>query len=162
MKEYIATIFLVSIVGSIIISMVSHRDPGLKKHISFVIGLIYAIVFISPVVSLAQNTELFKENMSNMFSELVTNDKIDKTNQIIVDSSVNKICNGIKEAIINEYNFNENDVKVNAQINDKNLQAITINKIEITLLNDATWYDADKIKDYVTNLVGCQVEVLKR
>lgn len=162
MKEYMATIVLVSVIGSIIISMVSHKDAGLKKHISFVVGLVYAIVFISPIVSLAKNSEFFKENISNLFSELVTNDKIDKTNQIIVDTSVNKICDGIKEAIINKYNFNEDDVRVEAKINDKNLQAVTIDKIEITLLNDATWYDAEKIKSYVTDLVGCEVEIFKR
>lgn len=161
MKKYISTIVLVSIIGGIVINMISQRDTGLKKYISFVVGLIYAIVFISPIVSIVQNTDVLRENISNMLSQVIDTDKIDKTNQIIVASSVDKICDGIKKAIINEYNFKEDSVQVSAIIDDKNLQAIVIDKIEITLLNEATWYDGDKVKSYVTDLVGCKVEVHK-
>ena len=162
MKEYVSTIIFTSMVGSISLSMLSNKDNSLKKHVSFVVGLIYAIVFISPIVSLAENANFLKDNVSNIFSEIIDNDKIDKTNQIIVDSSVENICNGIKEAIISKYGFKNEDVTVGVLVNDKNLQAITIEKIEITLYNNATWYDSDTIKSYVSELVGCSVEISKK
>ena len=161
MKAYIITIISVSVIAGIISFLFSTNSSVLKRHINFITGLICAIVFITPIASIAKNSLEIKDSVTSIISGISDNDT-SLSNKIIVQTSVEKICEGIKNTVINKFSFNENDVSVTATINDKNIEAITIDEIIITLSNDAIWYDDEKIKEYVTDITDCNVFIVRK
>jgi predicted phosphodiesterase len=108
------------------------------------------------------NISLIKESVSNFINSIYTEEISDKTNEIIINSTSEKICEKIKSQIIEKFGFEENDVYVSLDLSEENQQNIKINKINIILTHKASWSDTDKVSDYIKNLVGCDVYVTKK
>ena len=161
MKGYIFTIIAVSVISGIISSMLSNSKTGLKKFVNFISGLICAIALLSPIVTIANNMNSFSSSIEGFIDTLNGDDSVSTTNKIIIDTGTENICRGIKNTVISKYGFSENDVNINAKINADNIEAITLEEIEITLKNQATWIDEYNLKDFVENLVGCKVKIKK-
>ena len=161
MKGYIFTIIVVSVISGIISTMLSNNKNSLKKYVNFVAGLICMLALLSPIVSIASNMGAFSGSIENIISSLDFSSSVSTTNQIIVETGKEKIEQGIENAIITKYNFSQEDIDVNVIVNDKNIEAIILEKIKITLKNKASWTDEQQIKNYVESLVGCQVEIKK-
>ena len=161
MKGYIFTIIAVSVISGIISSMISGSKTNIKKYLNFVSGLICAISLLSPIVSIAKNIDSFSNSIEEMINELSNEGTVSEANKIILDAGKEQISEGIKKAIIAKYGFDESDINIAVCLNDKNIEAIILEKIEIYLKNKATWTDELIIKDYVEGLVGCQVEIIK-
>ena len=69
---------------------------------------------------------------------------------------------GIKEAIVNEFNFKADDLKIVIDYNKGNIEAIQIIKGEIYLFNEATWSDESKIQEFIEKLINCDVKIIKK
>ena len=161
MKSYILSILTVSIIGGIVSSFLSHKDSGLRKRVNFIVGLICAIILISPIVRIAKNTVVLKDGIDSIFESLDISSTINNSNQIIIDTSVEKIESGLKATIVNKFKFNEDDVKVNLTTDTSDIEAIKIVKITITLANEASWYNEEKIKSFAEDLTECAIEIIK-
>ena len=79
--------------------------------------------------------------------------------------SIIKRCNRIESKVNNitqeEFKFNEDDVKVNLTTDTSDIEAIKIVKITITLANEASWYNEEKIKSFAEDLTECGIEIIK-
>ena len=161
MNAYISTILVSAVVGGIVSSFLPNRNDGAKRQINLIIGLICAIVLLTPIVKIAKNTAILKEGIDNIVDSLNISSSIDKSNEIIVETSIENVCNGIKASLINKFDFRDEDVSVSATLDTENIEKIIITKITIILKNQATWQDGEKVKDYAQNLVGCTIEIIK-
>ena len=161
MKPYILAIITVSIIGGIISSLLSNNS-SLKKYVNFISGLICAITLLAPIASVVNNASAFTNGIDNFMNKIDVNQNIDERNNIIIDESVDKICEGIKNAIVTSFKLNEAHVSVSLKINSENLDSILLEEVLVTLTESATWYDDNKIKEYVQELVGCKVLVIKK
>lgn len=162
MNSYIYSIIAVSVVGGIISTLTHGNESGIKKNINFIIGLICAIILLSPIISLISSKEAIENKINGFFDSMKYEEMIDKSNNLVVNTSIDKVCAGIKATIIDKYKFDEREVYVNAEINDESISSITISKIIVTLTGRASWSDVDTVKEYLDNLVGCNIEVNRK
>ena len=162
MNKYVGTIILISIIGALISTIISGVESGMKKHMALILGLVYTIVFITPIVSFASNTTVLKDNLTNILENITSNDSIYNKNQLIVKTSVENINNGIKEALVSKFDFKESDVDINIIVDDSNIESILIKKVQIVLSGEASWYSENKIREYLQDLVGCEINIIRR
>lgn len=158
MNTYIITIITISIVGGIVSSLVAKE---LKKHVNFIVGLICAIVLLSPIVSFLNDSIIIKNGIYSLVDSLNLNENLSNRSQYIVNTSIETVSEGIKKEIINRFDFNENDVEVNLNAKQEN-GLTTIDSVTITLQNKASWYEESKVKEYAEELVGCKVIIKKK
>ena len=160
MNEYIYTVVTVTTIGGILISLLPEKSSKIKKQINFIVGLICTLVFISPIIGILSSSQAIKDNISSIVLS-IDNVSSSATNEIIVGTSLDKISQGIKKSVINKFNLNEQDVDVRVFISDKSKEVIYIDYVEIILKNGATWTDDNKIKEYIEDLSGCKVKILR-
>ena len=159
MNGYIIAIITISIVAGIGSSLVSTNDVRLKKHINFLTSLIFLIILIFPIKDAMDKVNDIKENIDSFVSSISSS--VDYSNNLIINTSIDNICSGIEKALIDEFKFKEDDVEIKIEVNSKDVEAVQIEKLKIFLYNEATWCDEYKIKNYIENLVGCEVVIKK-
>ena len=161
MSKYIISVLTVAIIGGIVSTLVASKRQSLKKHINFIIGLISAIVFLSPIIKVINSAALIKNELTSIIEEITDNSEISNANGLIVTTSTERITNNIKEAISKRFGFEASDIYVSAELNKSNIEAIEITSIRITISNEASWSDTEPIKSYVEELIGVKT-VVKR
>ncbi len=158
MREYVSTLLLVSVVGGIVSSLCSSLS-SLKKYINYFIGLVAIICMLSPLTSLLSNIGATKDYIKEYFNSFASEEIIDNSNDIIINSGVDSIKNGIKSTIIQRFSFDESDVIVELDIDKSNIEAIKIKQINIILTGKASWSDVDNVKEYLENIIGGNISV---
>ena len=112
MKGYIYTVLALAIICGIISSIISEANQGTKKYVNFLMGIIMVITIMLPFKNLTYGISNIKDTVNNFFTNLDTQHLIDKSNTVIINSSKENICKGIKNSILSKYGFDENEVKV--------------------------------------------------
>ena len=161
MNTYINTILTVSIVGGIVNSIAPIKS-GIKKYVSYIVALICVLCLISPLSNLILNTNSIKEKINSITSSIILNEKINSANDLIVSTSTEHICNGIKESLISEFNFDDSEIFVDLTLDKANIEAIRIKCVNITLTGKASWSDAKRVREYLEDLIGTEIEVKKK
>lgn len=161
MKAYINTILTVSLVGGIINSLAPTKS-GIKKYVNYIVCIVCILCLISPFTSFLSNTKKFKDTISSFVENIFVIEDINNANSLIINSSKEKVSQGIKQVIIEKYNFDENEVIVDLVLNTEQIDAIKIERVCITLTGKASWSDAKAIKEYLNNLIGAEVEVKRK
>ena len=158
MKSYILAILTISVVGGIVNSLLPERGKTTKVYVNFIIGLISAILMISPIISSVKNISQLENSLEKYI--LGTEENAQDTGSIINESKEN-IKKGIENQIISKFNFKEDDLEVLLDTKESETQMI-INKITVVLCNEATWYDEEKIISFLEETVGFSVEIVKK
>ncbi|MGM9645983.1 MAG: stage III sporulation protein AF [Eubacteriales bacterium] len=162
MDAYVNTLLTVSVICGIINSFLPSSEKSLKKYAGYLMGLVMAVVILSPLSSFVGGIGSVKENIKNFTDNLMIEEKTDNANKIIVNATEKSICDKIKNMLISKYNFEDTDVYVSLETEESNEKIITIKKVVVTLTNKASWSDADRIKSYLENMIGCDVSVSKK
>ena len=160
MNKYVNGILISSIVGGIINSLAPNNK--IKKYLNYVVSIVCVLCLLSPILPLISNISNLKSSISNYLDNILVSEKTELSNSLIINTGSEKICSGIKEAIIDKYNFDEKEVKVALVIDKENINAVKIKEIIVTLSGKASWSDAKKIEDYLTNLIGTNINVKRR
>ena len=116
----------------------------------------------SPIFSVIKSTEGIKDNINSFFDEITNNDKLDGLNEIIVNTSTEAVIKGIKNTIIERFDFDENEVFVEIETDKTSIESIKITKIKVILTGKASWSDVETVKEYLANMVGGDVSVTRR
>ena len=162
MTGYLRSIVILAIISGIIKAFFTDSSSNTKKYINFLIGLIMVAVIISPLRDLRAKLNYAKDYITDFSNGIFANDVIDKSNYIIIKSSKEKICEGIKEAVISKYNFDTRDIYVDIVMDTTEISAIKITGVNIILTNRASWSNVDEVKKYTENLVGVRVNVTRK
>lgn len=161
MNKYSITILTVSVVGGIINSLVDSQSP-LKKYISYLVSLVCVVSLIAPIGGIISNITNLKGNINEYFDKILVSEKIDAGNELIINSSKEKICEGIKNTLTNKYNFDEKEVIVSLDIDKTDLQAIKIEQINVILTGKASWHDVKNVQEYLEDVVGGKIVVKRK
>lgn len=161
MNKYISSILIISLVGGIVNSLLDNFKDT-KKYVNYFLSLIMVICMISPIASLLGNLSTIKENFYNYFDELTNNESLNGNNEIIINTGTEAIIKGIKNTIIENFDFDENEIIVNLETDTTNIEAIKITKINVILTGKASWSDVDTVKKYLENVVGGEISVCRR
>ena len=160
-KSYLNTILTVSLVGGII-NALAPNGSGIKKYVGYIISLACILTIISPLSSVVSTTSSLKESVSSFVDKIFVSDDINNANDLIINSGKESVENGIKEAIITKYGFDNNDVIVELILNQEEIDQIKIKSVLVTLTGKASWSDAKPIKEYLNNLIGTEIEVKRK
>ena len=158
MKIYVSTLLIVSVVGGTLSSICSSLND-LKKYINYFVGLVAVICMLSPLTSFITNISTTKEQIKEYFNNLTNEEVINNSNDIIINSGIVSIENGIKSAIIQRFGFEENEIVVNLSLDKTNIEAIKIKQINIILTGKASWSDVDSVKSYLESIIGGNISV---
>lgn len=161
MNSYLKTILLLSVIGGIINSLIIPQNK-VKKYVSYFISLIMILVILSPIFKFISSFENVKEYISNFYHSIRTEEIIEQSNSLIVKTSEENVCNGIKEIIISKFGFEKTDVYVSINCDKSDISCIKINEVTVILTNKASWSNIDAVKEYLDKTVGCKINVTRR
>lgn len=162
MKSYIYTILALAIVCGIISSLLSDTNQGTKKYVNFLMGLVMVITIMMPFKNLTYGISNIKNTINGFFDNIKIQQIIDNSNTVIINSSKENICKGIKNSLLSKYGFNENEVEISLEIDASEISAIKITGVNIILSGKAAWSDVNEVSKYMENLVGVNVNVTRK
>lgn len=162
MKSYIYTILALAVVCGIISSLLSDTNQGTKKYVNFLMGLVMVITIMMPFKNLTYGISNIKNAVNGFFDNIKTQQIIDNSNTVIINSSKENICKGIKNSLLSKYGFNENEVEISLEIDTSEISAIKITGVNIILSGKAAWSDINEVSKYMENLVGVNVNVTRK
>jgi hypothetical protein len=162
MKSYIYTILALAVVCGIISSLLSDTNQGTKKYVNFLMGLVMVITIMMPFKNLTYGITNIKNTVNGFFDNIKTQQIIDNSNTVIINSSKENICKGIKNSLLSKYGFNENEVEISLEIDTSEISAIKITGVNIILSGKAAWSDINEVSKYMENLVGVNVNVTRK
>jgi len=162
MSGYLRSIIILAVISGIIKAFFTDASTNTKKYINFLTGLVMVAIIISPLKDLRVKINNAREYISDFSNGIFASDVIDKSNYIIIKSSKEKICEGIKEAVISKYGFDKRDIYVDIIVDTTEISAIKITRVNIILTNRASWSNVDEVKKYTENLVGVKVNVTRK
>lgn len=161
MKNFAFTALTASLVGGIINSLVSKKSK-VKKYVFFLVTIVCTLSLLQPLITVLSSASELKDAVSSFFEGVLIQDKIDSTNDIIINTSKARIENGIKDLVIDKYKFSENEVAVEIILNQDKIDEIKIEKIYVYISGKASWSDAESIERYLSNMVSSEIEVKRR
>jgi hypothetical protein len=162
MKSYIYTILALAVVCGIISSLLSDTNQGTKKYVNFLMGLVMVITIMMPFKNLTYGISNIKNTVNDFFDNIKIQQIIDNSNTVIINSSKENICKGIKNSLLSKYGFNENEVEISLEIDTSEISAIKITGVNIILSGKAAWSDINEVSKYMENLVGVNVNVTRK
>ena len=161
MKNFAFTVLTASLVGGIINSLVSKKSK-VKKYVFFLVTIVCTLSLLQPLITVLSSASELKDAVSSFFEGVLIQDKIDSTNDIIINTSKARIENGIKDLVIDKYKFSENEVAVEIILNQDKIDEIKIEKIYVYISGKASWSDSESIERYLSNMVSSEIEVKRR
>lgn len=161
MNRYSITILTASVVGGIINSLVDSKSP-LKKYVNYLVSLVCIVSIVAPIGGIIGNISNLKDTVTNYLDKIFVSEKIESGNSLIINSGKEKICEGIKNTLIDKYNFNEKEVIVDLIIDSEDIQALKIQEINIILTGKASWHDVENVQKYLEGTIGGQISVTRK
>lgn len=161
MNMFFKSILSLSVVSGIA-SSILNSNSSIKKYVSYFISLIMILIIFSPVFNIVKSFDSIKEYISDFKHSIKTEEIIENSNELIINTSEFKICDGIKEMIITKFGFDTSDVFVTINCDKDNINSIKIKSIDVILTNKASWADVDLVKEYLDKAVGCEINVSRR
>lgn len=161
MKGFTFTLLTASIVGGIINTIISKKSK-LKKYVSFIVTLVCTLSLLQPISQIFDSVSELKNSVAGFFESNIISSNINSTNEAIINTSKEKIENGIKELVIQKYKFPENEVAVEIILDDSKIDAIKIEKIYVYISGKSSWSDADTIKNYLSSILSSDIYVKRR
>ena len=162
MNGYLKAIVILAVLSGIIKAFISDNNSGTKKYINYLIGLIMVTVILLPFKNFTYQIGNIKEQISDFINGYDFENAINNSNFVIVNTTKEKVCEGLKEALISKFNFDERDVFIELTIDDTDISAIKITGVNIILTNKASWSNVDAVKSYMENLVGVNTNVTRK
>ena len=161
MNSFFKSILVLAVASAIINTLLTSQN-NVKKYVSYLISLIMLSVLLSPLFSLLSSFNKIEEYINNFAHSIKTEEIIQNSNSLIINAGEESICNGIKSLIITKYGFEETDVYVYLDCDKSNIEAIKINSVNVVLTNKASWSDTETVEKYLTQTVGCKINVTRR
>ncbi len=161
MSSYITSLITISIIGGLISNLVS-SFKSVKAYVSYFVGLVAVICLLSPIFSFISNISTLKETINNYFDNFASQDIIDGSNDIIINSGIESIEKGIKNTLVDKFGFDEKEIIVSLETDTTNIEAIKITKITVILTGKSSWHDVDLVKEYLNDVIGGNIAVTRK
>ena len=162
MNGYLHSIIIITIITGIVRSVTSDIRSGIKKYINFMSSLIMITVIIIPFCNITSSISNIKNSLQGLSDSITSSEHLNNSNSIIINVGKEKIADGIKEAIMAKYSFDEKDIYINVNTDESNINAIKIISVDIVLTGKASWSNVTQIKEYTENLIGVTANVTRK
>ena len=119
-------------------------------------------IIILPLKGAIENLPSISDLLNDFNDRINTEEIVNSSNSIIINSTEEKICSGIKNAVLAKFGFKGSDVHVSIKMDKTELSAIKVIGVDIILTNNASWANVKEVKKYMENLVGVDVYVYRK
>ena len=157
MKEYLFSIIIVSIIGSVV-SVLSPEGEGggLSRHVKLAAGVCVILVCFAPAVNAIEWVRDFD------IESVLPDAEGDKTEYESIfdstysDAETDLLCEGIKAMVAERSGLDPLSFTVSVRLsgegNDRRLSRVTL-----TLYGSAIWADTGEIERYLSSALGCEI-----
>lgn len=164
MKNYLISVITVAICSSLVGYIVTEDDGGgIGKNLRMVgaICLILAIVLpLSPVLGdignisdkLESALEILKFGGTDMSD---TEEYAKLFNYQLINSSISEAQNILNDLICQKFSIEKDDCYVEISVSNGSKEDISIEKVIVTLKDQALWKDPYAIEEYIRNMLEC-------
>lgn len=159
MKQYIITVIIVGVIGSIVsILSPDGEGGGLKAHVRLAIGLVLTLVCISPLISLVQT--LGELDVQGFVGEIDQSDREEYESifQSGYDAAeIENLTEGIKSILRERFDIAADECYVSVVTRTEKGGKRHIERIFINFYGAAIWKNTGEIESYLGELFGCEV-----
>ena len=161
MKNYLLSLIITSIaVGLCEVITPSHN--GIQKYVRFIGMLIVLCVAASPITALVGEindglVDSIKDKISNGLED--KNDYNEILNEFLTNNSSQQLEDKIYELLEAEFGIYQEDARINILV-DRLSDGVKLSLIEVLLSGNAIFKNPYTIENRLSNLFGCDVQVL--
>jgi hypothetical protein len=157
MKEYVISIIVVSIIGSVVSVIAPEGEGGgLSRHVRLAVGVCIILVCFAPTVRAVEwlgefdigsvlpddgeNAEQYESIFDRAYSE----------------AEIDNLCEGIKSVVAQKFGLDPLSFKVSVRLNGDEGEK-SLSRVTLTLYGSAIWADTGAIEEYLSSLLGCEI-----
>jgi len=162
MNGYLYSIIIIAIITGILKSVTSDMRSGVKKYVNFISSLIMVTVILIPFTNITKGITNIKSSISDISNSILSSEHINNSNSIIINTGKEKIAEGIKDALITKFSFDERDIHITVNTDETNISAVKILSVDIILTGKSSWSNVAQVKEYTENLIGVTANVTRK
>ena len=157
MKQYVISMIIVSLVGSIVSVLAPDGEGGgLSRHVRLAAGVCIILVCFAPTV---QAIEWLRD--LDIDSVLPNVDESADEYESIFDSTyseaeIDNLCEGIKKVVSERWGLDPLSFKVSVKLDGEG-ESRRLSRVTLTLYGSAIWADTGEIEAYLGSLLGCEI-----
>ncbi len=164
MREYIYGIVVLSAAMSVIFALTPEgRGQGLKKHIRLISSICLLCVLIEPAAELIDGIRDMGENIFGSIadSENELYERYDSIYEDYLDGKYGEnIGQAVKDALYEKFGIKNENCRISTEFSYSEEYGVKVpRKITVVLRKSAVLTDPLAVKDFVSELFGCEAEV---
>lgn len=156
MKDIVAIVLLTSC----IIAVVPSKKQGIQTTISLIAGLSVLIVLCTPIVRAVESLRVLPERF--MYLLLPSAEDLDETevqsDKWVIRYGVRNIERGVQTLVASRFGWENSDVYVEVETGALGNGTVSVDRICIYLLNQASCRD-EEVEKYISDILACPCKV---
>lgn len=159
--EYLYSVAVVGAVGSAACTFLPIGNEKTERFVRYILSLVVLLLLVSPLLNFFGSSDFFSEEGIKKATDHLVQEyesKSSGTREFIISDGIQNVQRRIGEAVARRYSVSAEDIEVVAETYDDG-ETVYINNIKITLGLSAFSLDADAVREYVSQLCGCECEV---
>lgn len=155
MKEYIMSIMVVSLLGSVILSLSPRSGSG--STLRFLCGLCAVCTVTMPVISLFKGGNVLSDSVGDIFvAENVNYGFYDEIyNEAFKNADALNVETTLKNRISQEFNAGYEDFDLNFVLSQNSDEKYT-NTIELLIYPSGMYIDPHSVENYIKEIFDCE------
>ncbi len=163
-REYVYGIVILSAAMSVIFALTPEgRGQGLKKHVRLISSICLLCVLIEPATELIDRLSAMGEDISGSISDSENGlyERYDSIYENYLDGKYGEnIGQAVKDALYEKFGIKNENCRVSTEFHYSEKDSVKIpRKITAVLSGRAVYVDPIAVKDFISELFGCEAEV---
>lgn len=156
MKDIVAIVLLTSC----IIAVIPSKKQGIQSTISLIAGLSVLIALCTPIARAAEGLRVLPERFMHLL--LPSAEDLDETevqsDKWVIRYGVRNIERGVQTLVASRFGWENSDVYVEVETGALENGTVSVDRICIYLLNQASCRDAE-VEKYISDILACPCKV---
>lgn len=156
MKDIVAIVLLTSC----IIAVIPSKKQGIQSTISLIAGLSVLIVLCTPIARAAEGLRVLPERFMHLL--LPSAEDLDETevqsDKWVIRYGVRNIERGVQTLVASRFGWEHSDVYVEVETGALENGTVSVDRICIYLLNQASCRD-EEVEKYISDILACPCKV---
>lgn len=156
MKDIVA----IALLTSCIIAVIPSKKQGIQSTISLIAGLSVLIVLCTPIARAAEGLRVLPERFMHLL--LPSAEDLDETevqsDKWVIRYGVRNIERGVQTLVASRFGWENSDVYVEVETGALENGTVSVDRICIYLLNQASCRD-EEVEKYISDILACPCKV---
>lgn len=157
-KEYFLCVMSAAVAAGII-GMLAPEGSGVGKYVKFAVSLCVLLSVLAPLRPAIEYLYALSETDAEMMIDESIEKYTDSTNKLIIEQNVNVVINTIKQKLLEKFDIPAHECEVSVDTKEESGE-VSVSKITVVLSGYSMWKDPKEISSFVSELCGCECEVI--